>query len=74
MNNTKEFDVLQRVQLRPDHRRTVLLSASMKVCHVDLAKLETLPESLVRAMADFKAGRIVNMDIALNQPPPSKTG
>ncbi|PYL51510.1 MAG: hypothetical protein DMF33_10505 [Verrucomicrobia bacterium] len=50
-------------------RTTAIVSADLLI-EVPALDTQTIPESFWNALADFEAGRVVDDQIALNQPPP----
>jgi hypothetical protein len=75
---TLEEPMEERAQFSTDwiDQRPVIVSAGMTVMSADLfvdvpvLHTETVPASFWNALADFHAGRVVDDQIALNQPPP----
>jgi len=48
---------------------TAIVSADLLI-EVPVLDMQTIPESFWNALADFEAGRVIDDQIALNQPPP----
>jgi hypothetical protein len=60
--------VEQRPVALPESRTTGTLCSWVEVTPVRLD--EMIPLSFLNSLADFQAGRMVDVDIALNEPPP----
>ncbi len=61
-------EVIAEIEALPDAERAQVLE------YFTVLRLEDIPESFRRGMADALAGRFVDMETALSEPPPSVTG
>ena len=59
--------LIAEIKLLPQEQRMQVVDAVL----ADADDSE-IPESFKKAMADFEAGRFVDMETALTQPPPSR--
>jgi hypothetical protein len=61
------------IEQRPVDPATIDRTTGVDYAFVTVAirrNVETIPQSFFNALADFHAGRVVDADIALNEPPP----
>jgi hypothetical protein len=61
-------EVIAEIEALPDAERERVMD------YFTLLRLEDIPESFRRGMADALAGRLVDMETVLSEPPPSVTG
>jgi len=65
--NSLTIDIVKDALPRED--KSTGIESSVTICEVDFQ----LPACFIRALDDFEAGRVVDMEIALTQPPPHPT-
>ena len=67
--NTVDYDIDKPSPPRSNVPATVL-SGTATFVPVDLQNYKPIPNSFLRGLRDFKAGKVVKIDKALNEKPP----
>ncbi len=59
-------EIIKGIEALPRNQRVQVIE------FVHQLEEEDIPDSFKKGMADIEAGRVVDMDTALNKPPPSR--